>query len=319
MTVIDTKVAYEYTKNLSVLYIEDDSIVQKQTHKLLNLLFNTVEIANDGQEALLKYEKESYDIVITDIMMPNMNGLELSKKIKELNPYQNIIVTSAYNDSDQLIEFINLHIRQFMLKPVEINNMLMTLYTVSKSIVNTKMVENYRIQIEKSNQKLKIKNEELQSIINILDTKLMQLSKYDDTNYTSSDVSNINIIHLKELKELEKDIKETIILINLSDNTDNVNIKILSELFLGYTSILSQYKGYEELTSHIKNLTAVIKDEELNFVKHLKDTSVLLESFTYVLKIWRDDLENGDISKASKLQISMINDINTIITIIKGN
>ena len=132
MSEVDTKVVREYTKDLTLLYVEDDKIVRKQTHKFLLLLFKRVEIACDGEEALLMYKDEPFDIVITDIVMPNMNGLELSKKIKDINIHQDIIVTSAYNDSDQLIEFINLHIRQFMLKPIEINNMLHTLYTVSK-------------------------------------------------------------------------------------------------------------------------------------------------------------------------------------------
>ena len=319
MIEIDTKVAYEFTKELSVLYVEDDSIVQKQTHKFLNLLFNAVEVANDGQEALMKYEQKKFDIVITDIVMPNMDGLELSKKIRELNPYQNIIVTSAYNDSDQLIEFINLHIRQFMLKPVEINNMLFTLYAVSKAIVNNKMVEEYKVQIEKNNLELKEKNEELKNIVEILNTKLTQLSKYDVNNHSDETPENIDEKHLDDLKELEKDISETIKLVNLSENINLTNIKVLSELFLEYANILSIYEEYTKLTSQIHSLVNVLKNEPQNFIKHISSTSILLESFTYVLKMWRSHLHNGNVEKAFKLHSSMINDISTIIAIIKGN
>jgi len=178
----DTNIVKEYTKDLSVLYVEDDLIVQKQTHKFLKLLFRSVETANDGQEALNIYEDTKFDIVITDIMMPFVNGLELSKRIKKINPYQNIIVISAYNDSDQLIEFINLHVRQFMLKPVEINNMLMTLYNVSKGIVNDKLIQSYTLQTEQINS---IKDD-----MDILKNKINNLN--DSSEFTENKSSIIN-------------------------------------------------------------------------------------------------------------------------------
>ena len=250
--------------------------------------------------------------------MPNMNGLELSKKIKKLNPQQEIIVTSAYNDSEQLIEFINLHVRQFMLKPVEINNMLLTLYTVAKSIVNAKVIEEYKIQIEKNNQELKEKNEELENVVKILDTKLSQLSIHDKTKYKDTNLKNINKIHLNELKELEYNISGTITIVSLSENIKYNNIKVLRNLFLEYSNILLNYKDYKQLTEQINAFVEVLKNKPDNFIEHIHNTSILLKSFIYVLRIWRYNLENGNVIKAFKLHSSMINDIVTIITIIEG-
>ena len=314
MQKIDTKLAHEFTKDLSILYVEDDPIIQKQTHKFLNLLFKSVEIANDGQEALHKYQEKNFDIIITDIVMPNMNGLELSKKIKKINPDQHIIVTSAYNDSEQLIEFINLHVRQFMLKPVEINNMLSTLYNVSKSIVNNKKVEDYRIKIEKNNQELKIKNDELKNIVKILDMKLIQ-SSTDNTDINNN-LKNFKTDHLSELKELESDISGTITLIDLSKEINNPNINILADLFSQYANILSIYDDETELTVQTKQLAEVLSKKSDSFVKKINDISIYLQSLVYVLKVWRDKLELNNIEVASKLHKPMIKDIEAIISII---
>jgi len=316
MLKIDTKVTREFTKDLTVLYVEDDQIIQKQTHKFLNLLFKSVEVANDGLEALHKYQDKDFDIIITDIVMPNMNGLELSKKIKELNPNQHIIVTSAYNDSEQLIEFINLHIRQFMLKPVEINNMLLTLYNVSKSIVDHKRIEECIIKIEKHNHELRAKNNQLLNIAKILDIKLMQLSM--NSTDKNNNLSNLDTDDLSELKELEEDIIGTIKVIKLSQNIKTHTVDILSNLFYKYYDILSKYDDYTELSTQIKQLADILTNKKDDFIKKFHEISILLDSLSYVLKLYSNSLKDKNVQKAFQLHTSIINDIKAIISIIKN-
>ncbi len=320
MQTIDTDTTLKYTKGLSLLYVEDDLELQTQSKELFEILFDSVTVANDGVEALEIYNQKPFDVIITDVKMPNMDGVQLTKQIKEINPDQCIIIISAYNNTEYLIEFLNLNIKQFMQKPIETNNMLLTLHSVAKNIVNEKMVETYRKELEKRNAELKSKNEELQSLVRILDSKLAQIAqntaKYDD----SADFNEYRITteDIDELKELEQDISGAAVLISLSKNLSVSNIHVLGDMFTTYTQILSRYDGYKELTTHIKLLGETLNNAPENFIKRVAEISILLESFIYVLRMWRGNLENEEFKKALELHASMINDISTIIAIVNG-
>lgn len=111
---------------LSILYIEDNTPVRESTLELLGMFFDHVDIAVDGEEGLQKYEayyeahQRNYDIVLTDINMPKMSGIEMIKAIKALDDRQDIIVLSAHNESSYLIKLIDLEVSNFILKPIEI-------------------------------------------------------------------------------------------------------------------------------------------------------------------------------------------------------
>ena len=320
MNKITTDQAINFTKNLKILYAEDDKALQEQTRDFFEVLFASVSIADDGQEALSMYKKEYFDIVISDVKMPNMDGIELCKKIREINSNQCIIIISAYNDNEYLMEFINLNIKQFIQKPINVDDMLRAIYQTSKNIVNEKMVEEYRADLEHSNQELIKKNEELNSLVRILDSKLLQIGKSANAKKIDIDISlaSIDDKDLMELKELEVDINGAAILINLSKNLSVENIQVLGSMFINYSKILKKYNTYNELSSYMLKIGGTLNNAPKNFIKRVNDISILLESFIYVLRMWRNNIVNKDISKALELHSSMINDINTIISIING-
>ena len=136
------KKVHEYTKKLSVLYIEDDFNFREDTSEIFSKLFSHVDTAVDGKDGLEKYlsyfatNNKYYDIVITDINMPYINGIELIKEIYQHDKNQSIIVVSAYNDSEYLMELVNIGIEQFLLKPLSLEEVFEVLYTVSSKILN---------------------------------------------------------------------------------------------------------------------------------------------------------------------------------------
>jgi len=320
MSSITTDQTLNFTRDLKVLYAEDDLELQEQTKDFFEVLFSSVTVVNDGIEALEEYKKESFDIVISDIRMPSMDGIELTTKIREINHDQCIIIVSAYSDNDYLIKFINLNIRQFIQKPIDVDNMLETLYYTSKAIVNEKMVEEYRESLEESNKELTLKNKELQSLVRILDSKLLQIAKNSTTEERSvnSTEATMSQEHLDELKELEVDIGGAAVLVSLSKNLTASNIKVLGSLFLSYSEILSIYKPYNELSQKINELGVALNNAPENFIKRVTDISTLLESFIYVLRMWRAKVVHIEFSKAFELHSSMTNDISTIIAIVDG-
>lgn len=126
---------------INILYVEDDENVKEQVLKMLLKLFNSVDVAKDGLEALGMYELNSYDLIITDIKMPNMNGVEFSQRVMEQNSEQAILLISAYRNSDDLLKLIELGVTGFILKPIDMKKFLTKLYTISKKIYASKMMK----------------------------------------------------------------------------------------------------------------------------------------------------------------------------------
>ncbi len=141
---IDFNKVYDVTKDLTILYVEDDTNFREDTCDVLLTLFKDVDLSVDGQDGIEKYisyfkqNKKHYDIVITDVNMPIINGIDLTKLIYNENKYQPIIVISAYNDSVNLLEFVNIGIKQFLVKPIDANKMLMILYEIAQDILSLK-------------------------------------------------------------------------------------------------------------------------------------------------------------------------------------
>jgi DNA-binding response OmpR family regulator len=105
-------------KNLTLLCVEDNEGVRKRLAKTLKFYFKEVILAEDGLEGFDKYKNSKVDIILTDIDMPNMNGVELCKNIRKIDKNIPLIVLSAYSSEEYLLELINLNINHFILKPI---------------------------------------------------------------------------------------------------------------------------------------------------------------------------------------------------------
>ena len=171
----------KYAKEISILFVEDDKGISKKMEIFLYEIFSKIEVAFDGNEALEKYynfykaNNEYPDLIITDIRMPNMDGIELIKHIYKENANQKIIVLSAHNESEYLIELVNLGIYRFILKPMDYNNFFEIIFKVSKEIY----MEKYKVS---DNKEIFIKlncdliwNKELKQLY--LNDKLLKLTK----------------------------------------------------------------------------------------------------------------------------------------------
>jgi YesN/AraC family two-component response regulator len=114
--------------DINMLYVEDEPTVREETLGILSVIFGNVDIAEDGLKGLEKYQNGNYDIVLTDINMPNMNGLEMSDEICEINPRQIIVVLSAHEELDYLEKLMELGVDKFILKPLDIDELVETFY-----------------------------------------------------------------------------------------------------------------------------------------------------------------------------------------------
>ena len=103
--------------NMNLLYVEDNLTLCKNMSNLLSRISDNVIVANDGEEGYKKYIEFHPKIVITDINMPKMNGFEMIKKIKALEPECKIIIMSAYDEKEYLYNAINLGVFRYISKP----------------------------------------------------------------------------------------------------------------------------------------------------------------------------------------------------------
>jgi two-component system, cell cycle response regulator len=105
-------------RNLTVLIVEDHKEARLQLERLIKNRVKKTVLACDGGKGLAFYKKYSPDLIITGIKMSNMNGLEMSKKIKKINPKVQIILLTAFDFKNFFLEAINIGINQYVLKPI---------------------------------------------------------------------------------------------------------------------------------------------------------------------------------------------------------
>ena len=104
MSTVDLVRLTEQTKKLTAMVVEDEKVANELLSSTFKNFFSDVTSAFDGKEALAKFQEHEPDIVFVDIIMPEMDGIELSRRIKEINPNQIIIVISASNDIQKISE-----------------------------------------------------------------------------------------------------------------------------------------------------------------------------------------------------------------------
>jgi YesN/AraC family two-component response regulator len=117
----------ELLKKFSVMHVEDDTSVRESLMRFLKRRFETIYTAQDGSEGLKLYQEHKPDIIITDIQMPVMDGIEMSEKIKQINPKALIIVTTAFNEKPYLEKAKALGITEYLKKPVVKDDLMQAL------------------------------------------------------------------------------------------------------------------------------------------------------------------------------------------------
>ena len=148
-------------QNFSVLFVDDDEGICKSMNLYLQKFFKEVKITSNGHEGLEAYREQMYDFIITDVSMPVMNGIEMVRHIKEINPDQNILIITAFSEFSYIKEAITLGVDGYLLKPVD---NLLFIRELSKIAVKLKAIrenEEYKYHLE---EKVKEKTRHLEKL-----------------------------------------------------------------------------------------------------------------------------------------------------------
>ena len=169
-----------FLQNITILYVEDEDEVRELTSNFLSKFVHKIISAENGKEGLELFQKhqensdlDTIDLIVTDINMPKMNGLDMLLEIGKIDHLVPSIVTTAHNDASFLKEAINQRVRGYVSKPLNMHDLIDSILVVSEPIyLKAKLVE--------LNNELKLKVEkktyELQSILDAQDNLILVIT-----------------------------------------------------------------------------------------------------------------------------------------------
>ncbi|MFW6307718.1 MAG: response regulator [Campylobacterales bacterium] len=267
-------------KHLKVLYVEDEEAVREAFGAILSKYFAEVVVAVDGKKGLDIYRDDTFDLVLTDIRMPVLDGLEMLKKIKKINFFQRVAVISAYSDSDKLMEFINLGVDGFLQKPIKNDQLVLMLYKVVKQIDDEKMAQEFEKKLIDVNAELEDKvqalNRALKKVIAAENMAITAVNKSEeikerDVVMPTPKKEKISAVEFEEmqpfdvedkLNQLEIVEEEFDIVISRIKKGDHDSFLKLETIFKNYSDIIGSFDEFAHISYAIESLSQAIKYAE---------------------------------------------------------
>lgn len=182
-----------------VLHVEDSKEYREQFNFLAKLKVRECISAGDGKEGLEMYKQYKPDIIITDISMPIMDGIEMSKQIKEIDNNAQIIILSSLEKESYLLKAINIGIDQFVVKGINsIHELTLALERSAKQISLYKQLKNQSAHIQMLSRAI----EQSSSMVVITDftgaVEYANKAFYDTTGYKDYEVLGMNLSDFKD-------------------------------------------------------------------------------------------------------------------------
>ncbi len=190
-------------KHFNILYLEDDKSLLTHTKDILDDFVKKIYAANTSQEALEILEKEKIDVIVSDILLENENGIDFLRELKkDKNLAIPTILTTAHTDTKYLLEAIKLKVENYIVKPINIKELLNTLHDILFPIIQTQEIKKHLNVIRTISAITDSKQVEVvKYIINNLDKNNQLIASYTDIMDTIS-ISKPTLIKLfKELAE----------------------------------------------------------------------------------------------------------------------
>ena len=259
-----------FGKHLSLLVVEDEPEIREELLGFFECFFKHVKCAKDGKEALELYKKSRFDIVITDLNMPKMDGIELSKEIRTLNKDQVIIVLSGYID-DYVVDLIDIGIQALIIKPYKLQNFLQKILVQCENVVLRKAFN--KMKLSKTSETKS--SEEMQPkllVVNSIAKELVETRKKEQETVINhkihEEIDDTMWIHIKEdILELNfeyEDVINSILLNGFSENYKEVLVKIFNK----YYSNLSHLANLNDLAKIFLELSELVDSLDLNLLKN---------------------------------------------------
>jgi diguanylate cyclase (GGDEF)-like protein len=166
-------------KNITILYAEDEKDLREVTHQILKGFTKKQYVAQNGQEGLelFKAHENEIDLIITDVNMPILNGLDMVKEIKKINLNIPIIVATAFSNKEYLLEAIDIGVDKYVLKPIDIAKLLQVM---SQSLIYHELKDLYTDTLTNLPNRNKLKKDLDQNSIDLM--ALLDVDEFSTIN-----------------------------------------------------------------------------------------------------------------------------------------
>ncbi|MCY6369578.1 Na-translocating system protein MpsC family protein [Clostridium ganghwense] len=129
-------------QSMTILYVEDEPVTRKVTTEAIKKIVGKLYTADNGKDGIRKFEMYQPDIVITDLVMEDMTGIEMSEEIRKKENDCSIIVTSALDDAKSILKTVDVGIEKYIIKPIDIEELVEVLLRIGKKRLRLQ-TENY--------------------------------------------------------------------------------------------------------------------------------------------------------------------------------
>ena len=219
----------ELLKNITILYVEDDEDTKEVMRNTLSEFSKNIIMADNGEEAMKILNTKDINLIITDIEMPDKNGIEFIREVRSTNLNIPVIVFTAYSTKDYLLECVNLNIQGYIQKPISYQKIKDVLYKVI-DYLDIKVESNAKLTDEieydfarqdlrniKTGEAIKINRKELKTIEVLLKNKNYVVTYEQIENYVwKSDNETMSSTALRTIiKNIRKKV-EDIPIVNVS-------------------------------------------------------------------------------------------------------
>jgi DNA-binding response OmpR family regulator len=189
-------------KNLKVLLVEDEQEAANLLLKYLQKKFNNVYVANDGEEAYNLYTEFNPNIILTDINMPKMDGLELVEKIREKDKKTRIILITAFNEQSNISKAVQLDLDDFLIKPINLEALKQALdQACEKYLINHVLLNdgfywdiNTKTLYNQNNESIKLSKNERKLLTLLCINKKIFFTKHEISEYLYEDYNKLNSV-----------------------------------------------------------------------------------------------------------------------------
>ena len=141
---------YSQVEKSTILFVEDEDVLREEISNLFKDFFKGVLVASDGKEGLDLYlnNRENIDIIMTDINMPNMNGIDFISKVRETDNKVPVLICTAFNEADSLMKLFKLNISDYIAKPIQMITTIKICNKILTNINNERLVQKHLKELE---------------------------------------------------------------------------------------------------------------------------------------------------------------------------
>ncbi|QOP40375.1 response regulator [Sulfurimonas marina] len=321
---IRTKNLKEKGKEIDILVVEDDEVLLSQLVNLLKKFFNRVDIASNGIEALNRISERDYDLIITDLVMPLLDGFSLIENIRKEDSEQLILVLSGYSDNENLLQLINMGIDGFLPKPVNIDVVMEKLHKTTEIIYNRKALKHYMKMLEESHAELLQRDSELEETLNEMNQLKLEVKEQNCTEdiakelMSAEDFAKLYIHEISYLNEefeiLEEHFNTFLLQEHKSINSESIGTIV--HLLQQYCKHLEPYGEFAYLQAELCSLAGELAElsASLNIEFSISSFVLLFDHLEQLRKGVFVSQSFHDIHKLDKAFIKVLEDISNEIS-----